>query len=562
MRASPSISCQAVRWAMILGLCLVLSPAVRGAQLFLRGDANSDIKLDISDAIFSLEYTFLGGAAPGCMDAADANDDGRLDISDPVYSLLYMFKGTNRPPAPYPNPGADPTADSLGCGPVTANVGSLLLAIHDTPPADLTEFWITITEVKVTGTDGSTQKVFPPAATPEATKTLNLLDQVGASAIIATIEVPAGDYTAAEIEFDHAFARTATEDVTVVPDHGDTHLSFANPITVTEGNLTPLVVDFNLTASLADGGPGKVTLNPVVVEDEHEDEDEIELSEFHGKVKSVDTATSSFVVVVTSRQKDGGDPAATAEVTVIVDGNTRFEHADGLASLAADQDVEVKGALQEGGAILASKVELKGQDSGEDLDDDGIDDDDEDADHDSDIDNDGSPNDEDEDDDGDHLSDDQDKDHDNDGIPDSVDTDDDNDGIPDSADSDDDGDGIDDDADDDHDDDDGDGIPDTHDDDDDNDGTMDHDEDDSDGDGIPDKSDLDDDNDGVPDIADTDDDGDGVPDDQEEGDDHGDGEGHDRDHDGVADDSDNCPEVANPDQADADGDNIGDACDV
>jgi hypothetical protein len=32
-----------------------------------------------------------------------------------VLILDYLFKATFTPPAPFPNPGADPSADSLGC---------------------------------------------------------------------------------------------------------------------------------------------------------------------------------------------------------------------------------------------------------------------------------------------------------------------------------------------------------------------------------------------------------------------------------------------------------------
>lgn len=85
---------------------------------FIRGDANKDDLVDISDTIFLLSYIFMGTAAPPCMDAADANNDTRLDISDPIWMLNYLFQGGPQPSEPFPQPGVDPSDDgsgSLGC---------------------------------------------------------------------------------------------------------------------------------------------------------------------------------------------------------------------------------------------------------------------------------------------------------------------------------------------------------------------------------------------------------------------------------------------------------------
>lgn len=85
---------------------------------FIRGDANKDDAVDISDAIYLLSYIFLGGALPPCKDAADVNNDTRLDISDSIFLLNYLFKGGPQPSEPFPQAGVDPSDDgkgSLGC---------------------------------------------------------------------------------------------------------------------------------------------------------------------------------------------------------------------------------------------------------------------------------------------------------------------------------------------------------------------------------------------------------------------------------------------------------------
>jgi hypothetical protein len=82
---------------------------------FVRGDANGDRAINISDPRFTLNALFLGGEAPRCYDAVDANDDGKLDISDAVRTLQFLFLGGTHLPPPFPAVGIDPTADELTC---------------------------------------------------------------------------------------------------------------------------------------------------------------------------------------------------------------------------------------------------------------------------------------------------------------------------------------------------------------------------------------------------------------------------------------------------------------
>lgn len=83
---------------------------------FLRGDANHDLAVDISDPVFTLAALFLGGAAFDCADAADANDDGTIDLTDAVFTLDFLFRGGAELPAPgTTTPGADPSPDPLAC---------------------------------------------------------------------------------------------------------------------------------------------------------------------------------------------------------------------------------------------------------------------------------------------------------------------------------------------------------------------------------------------------------------------------------------------------------------
>ncbi len=83
---------------------------------FLRGDANSDMRVDVSDAIFVLVHLFANGdTAALCHDAMDANDDGALDVGDAVAIMARLFSGAAPLPEPYGQCGTDPTEDTLTC---------------------------------------------------------------------------------------------------------------------------------------------------------------------------------------------------------------------------------------------------------------------------------------------------------------------------------------------------------------------------------------------------------------------------------------------------------------
>lgn len=81
---------------------------------FVRGDANQDATLDISDAVVTLLYLFGGGGPLPCLDAADVDDDGAVSVSDAIRLLESLFAAAAIP-SPFPAAGLDPTPDALGC---------------------------------------------------------------------------------------------------------------------------------------------------------------------------------------------------------------------------------------------------------------------------------------------------------------------------------------------------------------------------------------------------------------------------------------------------------------
>ena len=103
-----------------------IQPRLRGARVevvsrdasvhaFVRGDTNDDSVVDLSDALVVLNYLFLQGPEPRCLDAADFSDEGNVSLTSVLSLLNFLFLRGAPPEAPAPNPGFDPTRDELHC---------------------------------------------------------------------------------------------------------------------------------------------------------------------------------------------------------------------------------------------------------------------------------------------------------------------------------------------------------------------------------------------------------------------------------------------------------------
>ena len=117
-RELPSEACneiaeQFLRDCQIAGATPAEEPPGRH-EPFVRGDAQADGVIDISDAIAVIDHLFKLSDAP-CEDAADANDSGTIDVADALYLVKYLTDGGPAPPPPNDDPGFDPTADALLC---------------------------------------------------------------------------------------------------------------------------------------------------------------------------------------------------------------------------------------------------------------------------------------------------------------------------------------------------------------------------------------------------------------------------------------------------------------
>jgi hypothetical protein len=61
------------------------------------GDANANGTVNVSDAVYIINYIFAGGYPPDPMDAADVNCDETVNVSDAVWIINYIFVGGNQP---------------------------------------------------------------------------------------------------------------------------------------------------------------------------------------------------------------------------------------------------------------------------------------------------------------------------------------------------------------------------------------------------------------------------------------------------------------------------------
>jgi hypothetical protein len=97
---------------ILIGPLMNIEVSRRIRRPFLRGDADDDGRVNLTDAVSILGQLFLGRAMV-CGDASDANDDGRVNLTDAVYVLGHLFLGGPPPAPPYSEPGGDPVTDDV-----------------------------------------------------------------------------------------------------------------------------------------------------------------------------------------------------------------------------------------------------------------------------------------------------------------------------------------------------------------------------------------------------------------------------------------------------------------
>ena len=84
--------------------------------VFIRGDADGNGEVNLTNAVRTLNYLFRSGGDPGCLAAADADDNAEVAITDAIVVLGSLFLGRGPLPAPYPACGSEVGPVDLACG--------------------------------------------------------------------------------------------------------------------------------------------------------------------------------------------------------------------------------------------------------------------------------------------------------------------------------------------------------------------------------------------------------------------------------------------------------------
>jgi hypothetical protein len=74
----------------------------RPAPVFVRGDANADGRINVTDVVVILLFLFAGRGPPQCSDAANADAQDGVQLTDAVFLLNWLFVGGRPPPPPTP----------------------------------------------------------------------------------------------------------------------------------------------------------------------------------------------------------------------------------------------------------------------------------------------------------------------------------------------------------------------------------------------------------------------------------------------------------------------------
>ena len=93
--------------------------AVRVADIqvgvFVRGDVDGSLTIDLADVVYLLQSVFGAGDPPPCLDSADADDNEVLTVGDAILIAQYLFAGGAEPVDPFPNCGSDASGSDLDC---------------------------------------------------------------------------------------------------------------------------------------------------------------------------------------------------------------------------------------------------------------------------------------------------------------------------------------------------------------------------------------------------------------------------------------------------------------
>jgi len=97
MRVFGSSGTRPVSAALLLCAGLLARADLPAAGPNVAGNCNGDLRLDLADGVFLLQFLFTGGTRPECRPRCDFEGDGALDVSDAVALIAYLVQGGASP---------------------------------------------------------------------------------------------------------------------------------------------------------------------------------------------------------------------------------------------------------------------------------------------------------------------------------------------------------------------------------------------------------------------------------------------------------------------------------
>ena len=262
-----------------------------GDAQFIRGDADGDCLVGWLDVNSIICYYFEGASLP-CDDAGDVTDDGIVSLGDIVYLIIYIDRNGPPPPPPFPNPGSDPTPDTLGCAtacvsPTPSNADSLIVPSVQASAGETISVPLIVENVqnvmgyqvhlefdstllKVTGVD-----TIGTATDTAGADVFGFFNYGNCVDICCTIDcahsvgIPAGRHTLLKVIFRATWSAPCTTTVTVLDLTNTLGPPFrGNLLDYNAGNVYPTLVDGNFASGYLNcgdaNGSGLVELGDVV----------------------------------------------------------------------------------------------------------------------------------------------------------------------------------------------------------------------------------------------------------------------------------------------------------
>ena len=78
---------------LLAGIILICIPVILWAAIYPAGEVNGDGSVNVSDAVYLINYIFSNGNPPVDMSSADVNNDCKVNVSDAVCIISYVFGG-------------------------------------------------------------------------------------------------------------------------------------------------------------------------------------------------------------------------------------------------------------------------------------------------------------------------------------------------------------------------------------------------------------------------------------------------------------------------------------